>query len=369
MDDPIFLHDKEFRILRCNKAYQRCAGMPFKQIIGQFYYEVFPKNHGPLSSCLRALEEEAEVEEDVLVGDAIYRSRAFAIHDEHGDYLHSMHILEDITESRRAEAELYENEEKLNKITASAQDAIIMMGADRCISFWNAAAERIFGYTAEETLGQELHALIAPQAAQAAFARGFPHFVESGNGPFIGKIIHVIALRKGGEEFPAELSISATRLNGQWHAIAVVRDITERKQAEAEVLKSRQQAQHYLDIVGVMLVSLDAQGKVRLINNKGCQMLGYSEADILGKDWFENYLPESERQKTKKIFTQMIDGNDTPVEYQENKILTSSGDTLMVAWHNAALLDESGKINGVLSSGEDVTEGRTPEYAFRSPTD
>jgi len=239
------------------------------------------------------------------------------------------------------------------------------MMADRRISFWNAAAERIFGYTAAEALGQELHAMIVPEPARAGFAQAFPHFQASGEGPIIGKVIEVIAQRKGGEEFPAELSVSATQLNGRWHAIGIVRDITERKQAETELLKSRQQAQYYLDIVGVMLVSLDAQGKVQLINRKGCEMLGYSEADILGNDWFDNYLPEPERQRVKKVFTQMVDGNVAPVEYHENKILTSSGDTLAVAWHNAALLDESGKINGVLSSGEDITERKLAEIAVQ----
>src|SRR3989338_1481151 len=92
VDDPIFLHDKQFRVLRCNKAYQRRAGMPFKQIIGQQYYEVFPKNYGPLPSCLRALEKEEE-QEEVTSGVAIYRSRAFSIHDEQGDLLYSVHTL------------------------------------------------------------------------------------------------------------------------------------------------------------------------------------------------------------------------------------------------------------------------------------
>ena len=232
--DPIFLHDKKFRILRCNKAYQRCAGIPFHEIIGRPYYEIFPKVDTPLPCCLQAVGK-AEAEEDVVVGGTIYRSRAFSINDEQGAYLYSVHTLEDITESRRAEAVLHESEEKFRNISESAQDAIIMMGADQCISFWNAAAERIFDYTATEIIGKELHALIVPAAAHAKFTQAFPHFQSTGDGPIIGKVVEVTALRKGGEEFPVELSISPTQLNGQWHAIGIVRDITERKQAEAAI--------------------------------------------------------------------------------------------------------------------------------------
>jgi PAS domain S-box-containing protein len=132
------------------------------------------------------------------------------------------------------------SEERLRKITESAQDAIIMMGADRRISFWNAAATHIFGYTAAEAIGQELHALIAPAPSRAGFAQAFPHFQETGEGTIIGSIRELIALRKGGEEFPAELSVSAIQFGGQWHAIGIVRDITVRKANEAKIRRLTQ---------------------------------------------------------------------------------------------------------------------------------
>ena len=138
-------------------------------------------------------------------------------------------------------------EEKFRKISESAQDAIIMMGADQCISFWNAAAERIFGYTAAEAMGQELHALIVPAPAHTQFSHAFPHFQETGGGALIGKVRELTALRKGGEEFPVELSISATQFGGQWHAIGIVRDITERKQAEEKILATQAELQRLLD--------------------------------------------------------------------------------------------------------------------------
>ena len=141
-----------------------------------------------------------------------------------------------------------------------------------------------------------------------------------------------------------------------------------RTQAEQELMKSRQQAQQYLDTAGVMLVALDAQGKVQMINRKGCEMLGYSEVDILGKDWFDNYLPEPTRKGVKNVFTQIMDGNVAPFEYVENEIVTGSGDVLTVAWHNSPLLDESGKINRVLSSGEDITKRKQAEESLREST-
>ncbi|OYV96574.1 MAG: hypothetical protein B7Z62_07925, partial [Deltaproteobacteria bacterium 37-65-8] len=146
----------------------------------------------------------------------------------------------EVSERKRIELTLQESEEKFRKISESAQDAIIMMGTDQRISFWNAAAGHIFGYTAAEALGQELHTLIAPPQAHAAFAHSFPHFQESGTGPVVGKVIEITALHKGGKEFPVELSISAAQFGGQWHAISIVRDITGRKAAEAKIQRLTQ---------------------------------------------------------------------------------------------------------------------------------
>lgn len=113
VNDPIFLHDEQFRILRCNRAYQQRAGIPFKQIIGQPYYEIFPKTGTPLAGCLRVMAKAgmaAADEEEVVVGDANYRSRTFSVYDEQGSYLHSAHILEDITERKQTAQALYESE-------------------------------------------------------------------------------------------------------------------------------------------------------------------------------------------------------------------------------------------------------------------
>ena len=106
MRDPMFLHDREFRILRCNKAYQQCAGIPFKQIVGRPYYEIFPMTGAPTDCCQRKTREKvSDAEEEIAVGEAVYRMRAFSIDDESGAYLYSVHVMEDITEHRRAEDE------------------------------------------------------------------------------------------------------------------------------------------------------------------------------------------------------------------------------------------------------------------------
>lgn len=136
-------------------------------------------------------------------------------------------------------AVMKESEEKFRTIGSSAQDAIIMIDNNGDISFWNQAAEKIFGYAADEAIGRNLHSLIIPENNLEAFKRGFKQFQATGNGSVIGKSCEFDALRKNGETFAVELSLSSVKIQDKWNAIGIVRDITKRKQAE-EDLKQRQ---------------------------------------------------------------------------------------------------------------------------------
>ncbi len=133
---------------------------------------------------------------------------------------------------------LRESEEKFYKISASAKDAIIMMDNNGKISFWNKAAETIFGYAKEEALGKETHILLAPERYYEAYKKGFAKFRETGEGSFVGKTLELTALRKDGTEFPMEISVSAVKLKEKWSAIGVIRDITVRRKAEEEIQQS-----------------------------------------------------------------------------------------------------------------------------------
>lgn len=129
IEDAIFLHDRDFRILRCNNAYQRYAGLPYKQIIGQRYFDVFPKTDGPLHSCLEATEKlmPEGVEEELQVGELILRLHAYAITDEQGGgYLYSVHTIEDITQRKNAETLVYLEKQKLEAALNSMSDAIFI---------------------------------------------------------------------------------------------------------------------------------------------------------------------------------------------------------------------------------------------------
>jgi len=127
----------------------------------------------------------------------------------------------------------------------------------------------------------------------------------------------------------------------------------------------RREARDYLDIVEVVIVALDEQGRVSLINRKGCEILGCDPGSIVGSDWFENHIPRRMRDQVRAVFRKIIAGTTDVTEYFENPLLTRTGGERIIAWHNAPLKDTHGRIIGTLSSGEDVTDRRRNEERLR----
>ena len=123
-------------------------------------------------------------------------------------------------------------ENRMSAIANAALDAILMMDPAGKISYWNPAAERLFGYTSDEAISQELHALIMPPQYHPAHLAAIPAFFKTGTGASVGKTCDLEALRKDGSKIAVQLSLSATQIDGQWHAIGVLRDVTERQQAQ-----------------------------------------------------------------------------------------------------------------------------------------
>jgi PAS domain S-box-containing protein len=138
-------------------------------------------------------------------------------------------------------------------------------------------------------------------------------------------------------------------------------DVSKRKEAEAEIKQERDRAQRYLDVASVMIVALDRDGNITLINRRGCEVLKCEPGEIVGKNWFDTFLPEDVRARVRDIFGQLIGGELEPVEYAENSVVTAKGEERLIEWHNAIVRDESGRIIGTLASGTDVTERRQAE--------
>lgn len=146
----------------------------------------------------------------------------------------------EIEHRARVEATIRDNEWRTRMIIESSYDAFIAIDQHGAVSDWNQQAETIFGWSRQEALGAVLADLICPEPYRQAHYLGMQHFLKTGEGSVLNKPIELVGLRRGGEEFPVELTIRAMQFKEGYEFCAFLRDITERKALEQKLLQLSQ---------------------------------------------------------------------------------------------------------------------------------
>ncbi|MEG5055553.1 MULTISPECIES: PAS domain S-box protein [unclassified Microcoleus] len=159
------------------------------------------------------------------------------------------------------------------------------------------------------------------------------------------------------EQIASQLSIAIqqSKLYRQLHL-----ELQERKQAEATIREAERRWRSLLDNVQLIVVGLDIGGNVNYVNPFFLKLTGYTHPEVLGKNWFENFLPRSIQQSIKVVFSEVLASNYHL--YYQNAILTESGEERFIAWNNTILQDSEGNIIGIISIGEDITERQKLEH-------
>lgn len=169
---------------------------------------------------------------------------------------HFLAVKEDVTARKKFESELRASEEKFYMISSMAADGMILLDPEGKISFWNHAAEVIFGYSKEEAFGASLHELLAPPQFRESISKGLAEFKKTGKGVIIGNVIEMPARKKNGSVTTVELSVAAITIKGQWHAVGIVRDIAARKRAEQELQQAKELAEQANRYKSVFLANM-----------------------------------------------------------------------------------------------------------------
>ncbi|HPU89516.1 MAG TPA: PAS domain S-box protein [Spirochaetota bacterium] len=263
----------------------------------------------------------------------------------------------DITERRRVERAFQLSEERYRLVVENANEGIIVV-QDGFIRFSNPKACEITGYTEREISAIPVMDLIHPDDRTPVGDRYLKYTRRN-------KPAHQYEFRiieKGGAIKWLFVNVVAVDWEQGRAALLFFSDINRRKKAENAVREERDRAQRYLDIAGVIIVAIDGSRRVTLINKRGCDILGYAEDEIVGREWFADFIhPEDAGWLAEQYEAMMTQGRLYSDWYQVARIVTREGQDRIIAWHNTVLTDDFGVPSGILSSGEDISEQRRAE--------
>lgn len=151
------------------------------------------------------------------------------------------------------------------------------------------------------------------------------------------------------------IAIEQSKLYGQLQL-----ELQERQQAEAVLQEAERRWRSLLDNVQLIVVGLDRWGNINYVNPFFLKLTGYTHLEVLGKNWFENFLPQAQQQALQVVFSEVLTHNYHP--YYQNLIVTKSGEERFIAWNNTMLQDADENIIGTISIGEDITERHKLEH-------
>jgi len=374
---PVFYKNKAGQYTGFNKAYETFFGATQEKLIGKTVFDISPPE-------LAKIYYDKDQELFGGGGDQRYESQVKNAFGETRDVIFNKAVLTDskgavsgligaiydITERKKAEETLRESEARLQAITDSAHDAIMMIDNNGNITFWNPAAERILGYTKGEVIGKDLHKLIAPERYHAAHLAAFPEFRKTGQGNAVGKTLELAAVRKDGKEIDIALSLSTVKIENAWHAVGIMQDITERKQAETDLRASEERYHFITDHTADHIWTMDLSMRYVYSSPAVIKLLGYTVEELLEKSFDYFFTPESLVMAQKLLAKELETDKDPHAD--PNRILTLQSELYRkdgrLVWLESSLTfirDESLKPVGILGVSRDITERKKSEEQIK----
>ncbi|OMH27152.1 PAS domain S-box protein [Motiliproteus sp. MSK22-1] len=255
----------------------------------------------------------------------------------------------DITERKLAEAALKESEEKYRSIFESTTVGMIVVNDNQGeIIEWNLGAEKAFGYSAKEILGKQLSLLI-PERHLKSHTEGFSYALKYGELKHSGVSHDLTGVRKNGEEFPLQLTLSCWKRDGHLFFSAIVLDSTERERREARI-RTLSQA---IEQSPVSVIITDTNGDIEYVNSTFEQVTGYSSGEVGGKNPKILKSGKTSRRCYQELWKTICAGKAWRGELQNRK---KNGDLFWEQAHIAPVVDEAGSIRHFLAVKEDITQ-------------
>jgi two-component system cell cycle sensor histidine kinase/response regulator CckA len=347
------------------------AGEPFDLIISDYSL--------PGYDGVTALKQAQSIQPDVpfilISGTVVEEQAVRCLHIGATDYLfkdrldrlvpavqRALQEAETRRKRKAAEAALGESEARKAAILDSVLDCIVTMDANGTVIEFNTAAVRTFGYTKEEAIGRPLAELIIPPRFHERHRAGLALHLATGEGPVIGKLIEIMAMRSDGTELPVELAITAIQSGAASIFTGVLRDITARRHAEA----TRARLAAIVDSSDDAIFSM-AMDETILSWNAGAERLyGYTAREMIGRNR-ALLVPAGKSAELVSVMERAARGETG--EAVETRRLRKDGSVVDISLVTSPMTDSTGRITSVSAIARDITRRKKAEAALRDERD
>lgn len=261
-------------------------------------------------------------------------------------------VLRDVTKREQAT-------QLMAALLDASPDAMLVVGPKGVVQRINRQAELLFGYSRDELIGQPLGCLL-PERFRASHARHVLDYVGGSHRRTVMADRRLVALRKGGEEFPADISISSLAVAEGIILIATIRDATARIAAEKKLRQERGLLRAIIDNVPDYIYAKDTRNRFLIANGTLAKRMGAASADeLIGKTDFDYYPEEVAAEYAKAEQEVMRSGR--PVINREESSLAANGKTVWMLTSEVPFRDESSEVAGLVGVGRDITERKSAE--------
>jgi len=346
--DPLVTIDPDGKISDVNAATVRVTGHSREELIGTDFSKYFTDPEKARAGYEKVFRDGLVTDyelgirhRDGYVTPVMYNATVY--HDESGSVIGVFAAARDVTERKKAE----EEQLRLAAIVEHSEDAIIGKSLDGIILSWNAGAERIYGYSATEAIGQHISMLVPlHQIDDMGYILGK---IRSGE-----PVIHYETVRrnKEGRDLHVSLTVSPIKdVKGNLIGVSTIaRDITEQKKAEEVIRRANAYNRSLIEASLDPLVTIDPDGKISDVNAATVRVTGHSREELIGTDFSKYFTdPEKARAGYEKVF------RDGLVTDYELGIRHRDGYVTPVMYNATVYRDESGNVIGVFAAARDVT--------------
>ena len=360
---------------QCSEEYFSLFGLPYRT--SGFPHEEFlsfihPDEREPVNRAMKDLVREGGTYDQtyrVILPDGserLHHARAIVKYDKKGKASHVVGIQHDITEQYLIRKALKKSETRYSRAVEAVSDGIWEWQPGKDELFLSPKCYTMLSYEVKET----------PLNLASCLELVHPEDRKKTYGIITGSM-------KSGEPFETEFRVKTEEGRWKWvltrgktvewdsegrasRLVGTHGDIDRRKEAEEEILKQKQLADRYLNMSEVVFIGMDPSGKITLVNDYACRILECGREDLIGRNWFAEFLPDDCREEVSSVFTRFIRREIELPESFENRIQTRTGNIRNIVWYNTYITNNQGDITSLLCSGEDITEKKELEDRYRS---